>query len=59
MSTTGGNGDKQSSSGSGGRIRLWNRNWKHEAANTPTTSNFIVSVAGGSGCMASDALSCG
>lgn len=30
ISANGGNGDKMSSSGSGGRIRLWNHMWKHE-----------------------------
>ncbi len=29
ISANGGNGDKMSSSGSGGRIRLWNHNWKY------------------------------
>lgn len=28
VSVNGGNGDKMSSSGSGGRIRLWNYNWR-------------------------------
>ena len=28
ISANGGNGDKVSSSGSGGRIRLWNHQWR-------------------------------
>lgn len=30
VTANGGNGDKMSSSGSGGRIRLWNHLWRQE-----------------------------
>ena len=47
VTANGGNGDKMSSSGSGGRIRLWNHLWRQE--NEPKVS-ILLSVAGGLGC---------
>lgn len=64
ISANGGNGDKVSSSGSGGRIRLWNHMWKTENL---TNSIMKITVSGGQGCRTSGSdninltiqLSCG
>jgi hypothetical protein len=41
------NGGNGKSSGGGGRIRIWNHNWKTTNSNTSSLNNFSISANGG------------
>lgn len=58
ISANGGRGDKMSSSGAGGRIRIWNHFWRNQLTIPNLTNTYIITASGGANCEAKS-LSCG